>query len=567
MLVGKNASGGIAFGHAMVIKPVIIKIENEPATDVDFECQRFQHTLVAAKADINKLYEKVKKSVGDEEAQIFEAHSMLLDDPELIETVEGFIKSNKWKASKAIDEAAKQFITLFESMDNAYMRERALDIKDVTERLLKKVLGLNFQDLSNLEGEVILVAHDITPSQFASLDHSKVLAIVTEIGGKTSHTAIMARTLEIPAVVGTKEATLKIKHGESIIVDGDTGHIDIKPDAQKLKEYESKKKALLEVKAALEKIKNVPVQTKDGFSLHLEANITSAADVHSALKNQAQGVGLFRTEFIFMDRSSAPTEDEQTEIYKTVLEKMEGRPTVIRTLDIGGDKNISYLGIPKEENPFLGYRAVRYCLNNLPLFKTQLRALLRSSPAGKLGIMFPMITNLEEIIACRKLLDECRTELLNEKKTVAADIKIGIMIEVPAAALIADLLAKHVDFFSIGTNDLTQYVCAVDRMNENVHDLYDSYHPGFLRLTKFVIESANKAGIEVCMCGEVAADPKLTDVLVGMGLTHFSMNPASILKIKDRILKTDKNEAKLKAEKVVTLSTGEEIRQFLNQTY
>ncbi len=565
MLVGKNASGGIAYGCAMVIKTIIIKIENEPATDVDFECQRFQHTLVAAKADINKLYEKVKKYVGDEEAQIFEAHSMLLDDPELIDTVEGFIKTNKWKASKAIDEAAKQFITLFESMDNAYMRERALDIKDVTERLLKKVLGLNFQDLSNLEEEVILVAHDITPSQFASLDHSKVLAIVTEIGGKTSHTAIMARTLEIPAVVGTKEATLKIKNAENIIVDGDSGLIEIKPNAQKLKEFEAKKKALLEVKTALEKIKNVPVQTKDGFALHLEANITSAADVSSALKNQAQGVGLFRTEFIFMDRSSAPTEDEQTEIYKTVLEKMEGRPTVIRTLDIGGDKNLPYLGIPKEENPFLGYRAVRYCLHNLPLFKTQLRALLRSSPAGKLGIMFPMITNLEEIIACRKLLEECRAELINEKKSVSNDIKVGIMIEVPAAALIADLLAKHVDFFSIGTNDLTQYVCAVDRMNENVHDLYDSYHPGFLRLTKFVIESANNAGIEVCMCGEVAADPKLTDVLIGMGLTHFSMNPASILKIKDRILKTDKKEAKIKAEKVVTLSTGEEIRNFLNQ--
>ena len=564
MLIGKNASGGIAYGPAMVLKPIIIKIENEPATDVDFECQRFQHTLVAAKADINKLYEKVKTSVGEEEAQIFEAHSMLLDDPELIDTVESFIRTNRWKASKAIDEAAKQFIKMFESMDNAYMRERALDIKDVTERLLKKVLGLNFQDLSNLESDVILVAHDITPSQFASLEHAKVKAIVTEIGGKTSHTAIMARTLEIPAVVGMKEATLKIKNGENIIVDGDTGHIETKPNAQSLKEYEAKKIVLKEVKEALEKIKNVPVQTKDGFSLHLEANITSAADVPAALKNQAQGVGLFRTEFIFMDRSSAPTEDEQTEIYKTVLEKMEGRPTVIRTLDIGGDKNLPYLGIPKEENPFLGYRAVRYCLNNIPLFKTQLRALLKASTAGKLGIMFPMITNLEEIIACRKLLEECRTELVNEKVTVAQDIRIGIMIEVPAAALIADLLAKHVDFFSIGTNDLTQYVCAVDRMNENVHDLYDSYHPGFLRLTKFVIESANKAGIEICMCGEVASDPKLTEVLVGMGLTHFSMNPASILKIKDRILKINKNEAKIKAEKVVTLSTGDEIRNFLN---
>jgi phosphoenolpyruvate-protein phosphotransferase (PTS system enzyme I) len=562
MLVGKSASAGTAIGKSFIIHKEEIKIEEGFSTDTSREMSRLDNAVASAKAEIESLKDRVLSTLGADKAQIFEAHLMILEDPELTDAIAEKIKTEKLKATQAVHEVASMFISMFESMNQEYMRERALDVKDVTQRILRNLLGVASVDLATLKEPVILVAHDITPSQMASAKLDCVLGIVTEIGGKTSHTAIMARTLELPAVVGLKDATAAIRHGEILILDGEAGKVFPGPETILLQEYEIKRTKELALKKELQVFVGKKTLTVDGRQVHLIANIASALDLNSVNKNDAEGVGLFRTEFIYMDRTTAPSEDEQYEIYRKVLESLGDRPTVIRTLDVGGDKNISYLKIPKEENPFLGFRAIRYCLQNETVFKTQLRALLRSSVHGNLHIMFPMISNLQEILKAKALLKEAQLELV-AKGIKMNTFKVGIMIEIPSAAVIADVLAKHVDFFSIGTNDLIQYICAVDRMNENVHELYDPFHPAVLRLINQVIKEGKKAGIEVGMCGEMAANEALCKVLLGMGLTHFSMAPSSILKTRKIISQFSYQEAINLADKVLQLGSGVEIRELL----
>lgn len=566
MLVGKSASSGIAIGKALVILHNDIKIEEGLTTVPENELKRLMDAIQTAKGELTSLHDRVLQEMGADKAAIFEAHLMILEDPEMIEATTDLIKNQKFKATYALDQVAKQFISIFHSMDNEYMKERAVDVKDVTDRILRIMLGIKVYDLSALKEDVILVAKDITPSEMATLKREHVLGLITEIGGKTSHTAIMARTLEIPAIVGLKDATKLILNNEMIAFSGDAGEVFQSPDEKTLTHFKKQKTDDELLKKELKNFIGQKSSTLDNHTVKLEANIASVIDTEVAMKNDAEGVGLFRTEFIYMDRNTAPSENEQFEIYKAVLEKMQNRPTVIRTLDVGGDKEISYLKIAKEDNPFLGHRAIRYCLDNKGIFKDQLRALLRASVYGHLQIMFPMISGLEEVLLAKKILEEAKQELQIRDISYSKTVKIGIMIEIPSAAIMSDLLAQHVDFFSIGTNDLIQYTCAVDRMNEKVHHLYDPFHPAVLRLISQVISAGNKAGIEVAMCGEMASNQKLTEVLLGMGLTHFSMTPSAILKTRKTIRNLDYKKAQSKAAKVLTLSSGKEIVDFLDST-
>ncbi len=564
MLIGKSASYGIGIAKALVLENTEIKLESGKASDVQSEINRFDSAVSVSLEELNALYQKTLATLGEDKAQIFEAHSLILQDPELIDSVHEEIRSQEIKASAATDIVSKRFIEMFEAMENEYMRERSLDIKDVSSRIIRKILGIDTVNISDLKEEVILVAHDITPSQMAGIDLKKTAGIIAEIGGKTSHTAIMARTMELPAVVGLKEATKHIKNGDLLIIDGEAGEVYASPDQDTLRIYQERRNKILKMKEEMLSYRDLTATTKDDRKIHLEANIASPLDLESVIRNGADGIGLFRTEFIYMDREKAPTEEEQFTIYKKVLEGMNGKPVVIRTLDVGGDKHLAYLKIPKEENPFLGFRAIRYCLQDKPLFKEQLRALLRASVFGNLSIMFPMISGLEEIQAATTILEECKTELKTQSLSFSEKIRIGIMIEIPSAAVMADLLAEHVDFFSIGTNDLIQYVCAVDRMNENIHNLYDPFHPGVLRLIQMTIDAGDKKGIEVAMCGEMAANEALTQVLLGMGLTHFSMAPGSLLKTKKMIREMDYEKSRTLAKKVLALPSGKAIKDHLN---
>lgn len=563
MLIGKSASYGIGIAKALVIENIDIVIETEKCQSSDLEIERFTSSLKSSLEDLNQLFEITLNNLGQEKAQIFEAHSMILQDPEWSDAITALIRDSHFKATMAVDLVSKQFIEMFQSMDNEYMRDRALDIKDVSQRVLRKILNIEVFDLSQLKEECILVAHDITPSQMAIIDLKKTVGIITEVGGKTSHTAIMARTMELPAVVGLKEATKNIKSHDILILDGEAGEVYVNPVQDTLNIFTHKKEKLKSIKEEMLSYREIETKTLDGRKLYLEANIASPLDLESVIKNGADGVGLFRTEFIYMDRESAPSEEEQFEIYKKVLEGLNGKPVVIRTLDVGGDKHLPYLKIPKEENPFLGFRAIRYCLKDIQLFKTQLRALLRASIFGNLRIMFPMISGLEEVIAAKSILEECKNEVKRDGLQFDKGVKIGIMIEIPSAAIMSDLLAEHVDFFSIGTNDLIQYVCAVDRMNENIHSLYDPFHPGVLRLIQQVITAGENKKVEVAMCGEMAANESLTEILLGMGLTHFSMAPGSILKTKKSILNMKYDKAKERVKKVISLPSGAAIKDFL----
>ena len=422
------------------------------------------------------------------------------------------------------------FVSIFESMDNEYMRERAADIKDVTNRVLRHILGIKVVDLSALSEEVILIAHDLTPSDTATMNKNMVLGFLTDIGGRTSHTAIMARTLEIAAVVGLNDATEKIKDGDFVVFNGETGEVIVNPDKETINKYSQLKAKFDEEKEALKQLIGKASTTLDERHVELAGNIGSPNDLEGLLKNDAEGVGLYRTEFLYMDKEDDfPTEDEQYEAYKAVLEGMNGKPIVIRTLDIGGDKELKYFKMDEEMNPFLGYRAIRLCLDRTDIFKTQLRALYRASVHGKLRIMFPMISSLEELLKAKEILKEVLAEMDAEGIAYSNDVEVGMMIEIPSAAVISDILAKHVDFFSIGTNDLIQYTCAVDRMNQKISYLYNQFNPAVLRLIKMVIDNAHKEGKWVGMCGEAAGDQRMIPILLGMGLDEFSMSPISIL--------------------------------------
>jgi len=563
MLKAIGASLGIAIGRALVIREENVEINEKKVLDSQHELTRFDNALKEAIAQLEKINKDVKEKLGSEKAEIFEAHLFMLMDPEFIGSVQKRIGNDKYNAEYSLQTVAEETASIFELMENEYMTERAADIRDVCKRVLNILMGIKVASIAEIQEECILIAKDLTPSDTAQIDKTKILALITEIGGKTSHTSIIARSLELPAVVGVGMGIHEIKDGDFIVVDGEEGIVIINPDEATLKAYETRRKEFFESKNQLLKYASMNSTTLDGKTVELAANIGSAEEVENVLKNGAEAIGLFRTEFLYMSKNALPTEDEQFEEYKSVLEKMSGKPVIIRTLDIGGDKELDYLPMDKEMNPFLGYRAIRLCLDRTDIFITQLRALVRSSAHGKLKIMFPMISNLQELRMAKKILKQCKDELKSEGVLFDEDIEVGIMIEIPSAALISDILAKEVDFFSIGTNDLIQYTTAVDRMNEKISYLYDFYHPGVLRLIKTVIDNGHKAGIMVGMCGEMAGDTKLIPLLLGFGLDEFSMSASSILNARKTVTNSSYEECTKLTAPILGFGDSDEIKKFI----
>ncbi|CEO27262.1 phosphoenolpyruvate-protein phosphotransferase [[Clostridium] sordellii] len=568
MYKGTGASPGIALGNALVIEHSELNIEKKNIENIEAEIEKLQSAVETSRIELEKVKERAKVELGEHEAEIFEAHLLVLADPELIDQTISKIKDEKVNADFALNEVKDMFVSIFESMDNEYMRERAADIKDVTNRVLRHILGVKVVDLSALDEEVILIAHDLTPSDTATMNKKMVLGFLTNIGGRTSHTAIMARTLEIAAIVGLNDATDQIKDGDFIVFNGETGEVIINPDEETINQYRKLKAKHDEEKEALKQLIGKASSTLDERHVELAGNIGSPNDLDGLLKNDAEGVGLYRTEFLYMDKEDDfPTEQEQYEAYKAVLEGMNGKPIVIRTLDIGGDKELKYFKMDEEMNPFLGYRAIRLCLDRVDIFKTQLRALYRASVHGKLRIMFPMISSLEELLKAKEVIREVLSELDSEGIKYSHEVEVGMMIEIPSAAVISDILAKHVDFFSIGTNDLIQYTCAVDRMNQKISYLYNQFNPAVLRLIKMVIDNAHKEGKWVGMCGESAGDKRMIPILLGMGLDEFSMSPISILPARKFITSVNYSDMKKFADEVLTMGTAEEIKAYVDKTF
>ncbi|HBF6551834.1 TPA: phosphoenolpyruvate--protein phosphotransferase [Clostridioides difficile] len=564
---GIGASPGVALGKALVVEHSELVIEKKSIDNVEAEIAKLEDAVAVSKEELVKVKEKASEELGAEEAEIFEAHLLVLEDPELIGSAIDKIKTESVNAEYALNEIKEMFVSMFESMDNEYMKERAADIKDVTNRILRHILGIKVVDLSALSEEVVLIAHDLTPSDTATMNKKMVLGFLTDIGGRTSHTAIMSRTLEIAAIVGLNDITSKVKDGDFVVFNGDTGEVIVNPDEETINKYTELKAKYEDERKALQLLKGKPSVTLDGKHVELAGNIGTPNDIECLIKNDAEGVGLYRTEFLYMDRDSFPTEEIQYEAYKAVLEGMDGKPIVIRTLDIGGDKELSYLSMEPEMNPFLGYRAIRLCLDRKDIFKTQLRALYRASVHGRLRIMFPMISSLEELLQAKEVVKEVLAELDSEGVAYAKDVEIGMMIEVPSAAVISDVLAKHVDFFSIGTNDLIQYTCAVDRMNQKISYLYNQFNPAVLRLIKTVIDNAHKEGKWAGMCGESAGDQKMIPILLGMGLDEFSMSPISILPARKLITSVKESDMKKLADDVLNMGTAEEIKSYIEKTF
>ncbi|HBF6626909.1 TPA: phosphoenolpyruvate--protein phosphotransferase [Clostridioides difficile] len=562
-----GASPGVALGKALVVEHSELVIEKKSIDNVEAEIAKLEDAVAVSKEELVKVKEKASEELGAEEAEIFEAHLLVLEDPELIGSAIDKIKTESVNAEYALNEIKEMFVSMFESMDNEYMKERAADIKDVTNRILRHILGIKVVDLSALSEEVVLIAHDLTPSDTATMNKKMVLGFLTDIGGRTSHTAIMSRTLEIAAIVGLNDITSKVKDGDFVVFNGDTGEVIVNPDEETINKYTELKAKYEDERKALQLLKGKPSVTLDGKHVELAGNIGTPNDIEGLIKNDAEGVGLYRTEFLYMDRDSFPTEEIQYEAYKAVLEGMDGKPIVIRTLDIGGDKELSYLSMEPEMNPFLGYRAIRLCLDRKDIFKTQLRALYRASVHGRLRIMFPMISSLEELLQAKEVVKEVLAELDSEGVAYAKDVEIGMMIEVPSAAVISDVLAKHVDFFSIGTNDLIQYTCAVDRMNQKISYLYNQFNPAVLRLIKTVIDNAHKEGKWAGMCGESAGDQKMIPILLGMGLDEFSMSPISILPARKLITSVKESDMKKLADDVLNMGTAEEIKSYIEKTF
>ncbi|PSJ68594.1 phosphoenolpyruvate--protein phosphotransferase [Brevibacillus brevis] len=564
-ITGVKASAGIAIGKAFLLTTPDLQINTVAIEDPASEIQRFQEALARAKNDLEDIVLRVEREMGTDHADIFKAHLLVLEDPELVDTVKDKINSEKTNAESALNDVAQAFIGLFEQMDNEYMRERAADIRDVTTRVLSYLLGLPFAGLGELTEEVIIVADDLTPSDTAQLDRRYVKGFVTDIGGRTSHSAIMARSLEIPAVVGTQGITRAVQPGTLVILDGHEGIAIIDPSEEEIAVYKRKQADYEVQKAELAKLVNNKTVTLDNHHVELAANIGSPEDVAGAIANGAEGVGLFRTEFLYMGRNDFPTEEEQYLAYKHVLEHMGDRPVVIRTLDIGGDKHLSYLALPEEMNPFLGHRAIRLCLDNQELFRTQLRALLRASVHGNLKIMFPMIATLEEFRQAKSILEEEKKSLVNRGIVVSDQYEVGIMIEIPAAAMLADQFAREVDFFSIGTNDLIQYTMAADRMNEKVAYLYQPYHPAVLRLLHNVIKAGHAQNKWVGMCGEMAGDPIAIPILLGMGLDEFSMSAGSILPARQQLSRLKVEDAAKQVDTILQMSTSAQVEAFVKE--
>lgn len=561
---GIGVSNGIVIAPAYRLVEPNLSFEKRTITDIYSEKERFNHCIELAKSELETVRDRATEKFGSEEAAIFSAHLLVLLDPELKSAIEAKIETGM-NSEAALDEVSTMFISMFESMDNEYMQERAADIRDVSRRLLSKLLNISLPDLSNINEEVVIVADDLTPSMTAQLNKQFVKAFVTNIGGRTSHSAILARTLEIPAVVGTKNATQLVEQNNLVIVDGSTGMVIVNPTDEAIKTYKLMQAKFETNKAAVSAFIDKPSVDKDGHHVELAGNIGRPDDVDAVVANGGDGIGLFRTEFLYMDRNDYPTEEEQFNAYKAVLEKMGDKPTVVRTLDIGGDKELPYLKLPQEMNPFLGYRAIRLCLDDRNLFNVQLRALLRASVFGNLKIMFPMIATLDEFREAKAFLYEVKEQLLAEGHQVSDDIEIGMMVEVPSAAIIADLFAKEADFLSIGTNDLIQYTLAADRMNEKISYLYQPYHPAVLRLVKNVIAAGHANGCWVGMCGEMAGDEVAIPLLLAMGLDEFSMSASSILHGRAQIAKLSKIEIEKHISHVLSLSTAYDVEQYVKQ--
>lgn len=566
-IIGIGASAGISIARAYHLEEPVLKVEKKDVEDKELELHRFQDAIHQSELELERIKEHANRELGADKAEIFAAHLLVLNDPELVQPVKEKISNEGMNAEAAMKEVADTFVSIFESMDNEYMKERAADIRDVTKRVIAHLLGIHLPNPSMISEEVIIIAEDLTPSDTAQLNRQYAKGFVTNIGGRTSHSAIMARSMEIPAVVGAKIATIEIEIGALVILDGIDGTIIVNPDADVIKEYEAKQAAHEAKKAEWAKLLHARTVSADGYHVELAANIGTPEDVKGVLENGGEGVGLYRTEFLYMGRNQLPTEDEQFNAYKTVLERMEGKPVVVRTLDIGGDKELPYLNLPKEMNPFLGFRAIRLCLEMQDMFRTQLRALLRASVYGNLKIMFPMIATLDEFRQAKMILMEEKEKLQARDIDVSLNIEVGMMVEIPSSAVMADQFAKEVDFFSIGTNDLIQYTVAADRMNERVSYLYQPYNPAILRLVKMVIDAAHREGKWVGMCGEMAGDEVAIPILLGLGLDEFSMSATSILQARSNILKLSKAEISKEIEQILQLETAEEVEQFIKDMF
>jgi phosphotransferase system enzyme I (PtsI) len=563
-LKGIAASNGIAIAKAYRLVEPDLSFEQKTIEDSVAEVDRFRKAMEKSKSELEAIRDQAKVDLGADKAAIFEAHLLVLSDPELNAPIEDKIQSDKVNAESALKETADMFIMMFEQMDNEYMKERAADIRDVTKRVLAHLLGVQLVNPSMIAEEVIIVAEDLTPSDTAQLNRQFVLGFTTNIGGRTSHSAIMARSMEIPAVVGTKTATEEINNGDLVIVDGLKGEVHINPTPELVEQYRNVHNEYEVQKAEWAKLVNEPTVTSDDHHVELVANIGTPKDLKGVIENGGEGVGLYRTEFLYMGRDQLPTEEEQFESYKAVLEGLKGKPVVVRTLDIGGDKELPYLDLPKEMNPFLGFRAIRLCLEEQGIFRTQLRALLRASNYGILKIMFPMIATLDEFRAAKSILEEEKQKLIAEGQKVSDDIELGIMVEIPSTAILADQFAKEVDFFSIGTNDLIQYTMAADRMNQRVSYLYQPYSPSILRLVKMVIDASHAEGKWTGMCGEMAGDETAIPLLVGLGLDEFSMSATSILKARSQIRNLKKSDMEKLAQEVLNMQTTDQVIAAVN---
>ncbi|KDE61124.1 phosphoenolpyruvate--protein phosphotransferase [Fusobacterium necrophorum] len=558
---GIDASPGIAIGKVFLYQENELLITKESSKTIEEEKQRLILGQEKTKKQLEAIKERTLLTLGKDKADIFDGHITLLEDEDLLEEINDLLEEGEITAEFALKTQIEEYCKMLSNLEDAYLRERAADLQDIGKRWLYNVAEVAIVDLSSLPADTVIVAKDLTPSDTAQVDLENVLAFVTEIGGKTAHSSIMARSLELPAVVGTGNICSLVNNGEMIIVDALAGEIILNPTQEELESYQEKQRKFLQEKEMLKQLRHKAAISKDGVEVGVWCNIGSPKDVKGVLNNGGQGIGLYRTEFLFMNNDRFPTEEEQFEAYKEVAMALEGKPVTIRTMDIGGDKSLPYMELPKEENPFLGWRAIRVCLDRIEILETQFKALLRASAFGTIKIMLPMIMDITEIRRAKALLEKCKAEL--KEKGIAFDEKIplGIMVETPAVAFRAKYFAKEVDFFSIGTNDLTQYTLAVDRGNENISHLYDSYNPAVLQAIQASIEGAHEAGIQISMCGEFAGDEKATALLFGMGLDAFSMSAISVPRIKQNILRLEKASATALVNRVMSCATSEEVMQ------
>lgn len=569
MITGIAASPGVVLGKALVLKeePIVLNTQKITADQIEAEKAKFFAGREKAAKQLTAIKEKARRTLGEEKEAIFEGHLMILEDEELEEEILAYLEEKLVTADVAASKIIDMQVAMLSEIDDEYLKERAGDIRDIGNRLIRNILGMHIVDLGDIQDESILIAYDLTPSETAQLNLDKVLGFITDIGGRTSHTSIMARSLELPAIVGTNNITQVVKTGDMLILDATNNEIHVNPSAEQVEKFKAQQEKEAAEKAELAKLKDLPAETLDGHRVEVVGNIGTIRDVDGVLRNGGEGVGLYRTEFLFMDRSQLPTEEEQFEAYKEVVEAMEGKLVVLRTMDIGGDKELPYLELPKEMNPFLGWRAVRIGLVRREILDTQLRAVLRASAFGKLAVMFPMIISVEEIRELKGIMADLKAQLRNEGKAFDENIQIGVMVETPSAAVNARHLAKEVDFFSIGTNDLTQYTLAVDRGNEVIAHLYNPLTPSVLNLIKQVIDASHAEGKWTGMCGELAGDVRATALLLGMGLDEFSMSGISVPHVKKLVRNINFADAKALADEALAQPTAVDIEKLVDAFY